>query len=250
MIRLLIVDDEKIIRDGLAKMIANHCPGVQVIGTCTNGQVALVELERLKPDICLVDMKMPIMDGAQFVQHARQKDAKVRFVVISGYAEFEYARRLIGYGCSAYLLKPVKIEELTDVILSLRDELEVQQSSSEKDENDVKPEATGDRYIIRQAIQYIRNHYQSDLSLAEISEAMHMNSSYFCQLFKKETGTTFLTYLTDYRIECAKELLTTSSFRISEISALVGIPDTKYFTKVFRKVTGLTPAVWREEKGE
>lgn len=247
MIRAFIVDDEKVIRDGLTKMIVNACPGVSVVGSATNGHAALAELRRLKPDICLVDMKMPIMDGAEMIRQVRQEDTHVRFVVISGYAEFEYARKLIGYGCSAYLFKPVKISELAQVVLAIRDELDGQ-APQPIDEDTL--ESTSERYIIRQALQYIRNNYQTNLSLSDVAEAVHMNSSYFCQLFKKETSVTFLTYLTNYRIECAKELLSSSNFRIAEIGAMVGIADSKYFSKVFRKVTGTTPAAWREKKGE
>ena len=67
------------------------------------------------------------------------------------------------------------------------------------------------------------------------------------QLFKKETGCTFLTYLTNYRIACAKHLLTSSTYRIHEISMMVGFADPKYFSKVFRKATGFTPVEWREQ---
>lgn len=247
MIRAFIVDDEKIIRDGLTKMIVNACPGVAVVGSATNGHAALAELRKLRPDICLVDMKMPIMDGAELIRQFRQEDSHVRFVVISGYAEFEYARKLIGYGCSAYLLKPVKLNELSQVVLAIRDELDEKMLQPSDEE---VQEPTSERYIIRQAIQYIRNNYQTNLSLSDVADAVHMNSSYFCQLFKKETSVTFLNYLTNYRIECAKELLSSSNFRIAEIGSMVGISDSKYFSKVFRKVTGTTPAAWREKKGE
>ena len=252
MTKVLIVDDEKIIRDGLARLIMDHCPEMTVVGAASNGQIALAELERLRPDICLVDMKMPVMDGAEFIRQARPRYPKVRFVVISGYAEFEYARQLIGYGCDAYLLKPVKIEELTQLLKRLSSQLSEGQTSPPVEPPSPKPEELPEqrpeRYIVRQAIQYIQKNYHQDLGLTDVAAAAGMNPSYFSQLFKKETGSTFLCYLTNYRIACAKTLLTSSTFRIHEISVMVGFADPKYFSKVFRKATGVTPVEWREKQ--
>ncbi len=127
MIKVLIVDDEKVIRDGLSKIITSFSPHYEVVGMAANGKSALTEAQRLKPDICLVDMKMPLMEGDEFIRLARQEFPYMDFVVLSGYAEFNYARKLIGMGCSAYLLKPVNHEELCKLLLSLKSKIERRQ---------------------------------------------------------------------------------------------------------------------------
>jgi two-component system response regulator YesN len=103
-----------------------------------------------------------------------------------------------------------------------------------------------DKKPIRMAKQYIKEKYQLPITLEEISSQIGFNSTYFSTLFKKETGQNFLEYLTDTRIQAAKQLLADTNRSVNQVSEEVGYIDIKHFTKVFKKSTGLTPSEYRK----
>ena len=98
--------------------------------------------------------------------------------------------------------------------------------------------------------EYIANSYTNELlSIKDISEHVLFSTSYVCTLFKNETGQTLNQYITDYRIEKAKELLLDHRNRIGDISKEVGYADSNYFGKIFKKQVGMTPSEFREKTG-
>ena len=94
-------------------------------------------------------------------------------------------------------------------------------------------------------IRYIDTHYDRSLSLGDLAREMNLNPNYLSQVFKKETGKTFLKYVTDLRIEKAKMMLDSGSYSISEIASALGFNDYFYFLKTFKRVTGLTPKQYK-----
>ncbi|MCR2806413.1 response regulator [Paenibacillus soyae] len=99
--------------------------------------------------------------------------------------------------------------------------------------------------LIEKARRYIDNHYRSDLGIDEVSEFVGLSTSHFCTLFKQTTGSTFLEYVTECRIDKAKYMLAHSEVKVYQVAPLVGYQDPRYFTQVFKKVTGLTPSEYR-----
>ncbi|WP_028550161.1 response regulator [Paenibacillus sp. UNC451MF] len=99
---------------------------------------------------------------------------------------------------------------------------------------------------IRKACGYMRDYYADDLSLQQVADAVHLNKTYLSELFKKETGTSFSDHLTELRIERAKELIVREVCKMSDLAERVGYPNSSYFTKVFKKTTGLTPMEYRQ----
>jgi two-component system response regulator YesN len=102
-----------------------------------------------------------------------------------------------------------------------------------------------DRNNIIKATQYIQQFYHQEISLQSISSLVHLSKNYFANLFKKEVGESFLEYLTRIRIEKAKSLLT-GDLKAGDVGGLVGIQDPKYFSKVFKKITGVSPSEYRQ----
>lgn len=96
-------------------------------------------------------------------------------------------------------------------------------------------------------LNYINQNYTNEISFAEISKLFSINPSYLSQIFKRELGITFTQYLTDTRIEYAKELLLTTGLTISEISEKVGFKQYIYFSKVFKKSVGVSPSSYRKK---
>jgi len=102
--------------------------------------------------------------------------------------------------------------------------------------------------ITNRAILYIKTHYHEDLSLTKVTNELNISKNYFCQLFKSEIGQSFISYLTHYRIEKAKELVVTTNLKYFEIAVKVGIPDFRHFSRTFRKVAGFLPSEYRKSR--
>jgi two-component system, response regulator YesN len=102
--------------------------------------------------------------------------------------------------------------------------------------------------LMDRAKAFIRAHYTEELSLEKAADHVHLNAYYFSKIFKQQTGETFIDYLTSLRIGRAKELIVQGGYSQKEICYLVGYNDPNYFSRVFKKVTGLTPTEYRDSR--
>ncbi len=119
-LKVLFVDDEPLIREGLTSVIEWNDHGYQVVGTAENGKVGLEKIRTLRPDVVFVDIRMPGLSGIDMVKQAKQEGYSCKFVVLSGYSNFSYAQQSIRLGMESYLLKPVDEEELIPLIQHLQ----------------------------------------------------------------------------------------------------------------------------------
>lgn len=123
MIKVLIVDDEPFIRQGLRILIDWKQYGYEIIGEAKNGIEAITEIEKNKVDLIIVDIKMPEMNGIELIEYVRNNiSTKIKFIVLSGYYEFEYAKKAIKYNVTDYILKPIQKDELIKVLNSFKEE--------------------------------------------------------------------------------------------------------------------------------
>lgn len=100
---------------------------------------------------------------------------------------------------------------------------------------------------VSRALEYIKNNYTSDISIEELCSELNINKCYFCSIFKKEVGTTFINYLNEYKIEKSKELLKNSNLSLLDVAISVGFNNQSYYSKVFKKITNKTPIEFRNE---
>lgn len=114
--RLLIVDDEPLIRKGLAKLVEKNPLGWSVIGEAGNGQEAYTKLEELHPDLVITDIRMPLMDGLELARQIALSNPGTAVIILTGYRDFEYAQAAIQYGVKQFLLKPCPEEEVCRVL--------------------------------------------------------------------------------------------------------------------------------------
>lgn len=103
--------------------------------------------------------------------------------------------------------------------------------------------------MIRRAKEFINEHQTEDLSLDRVARAVNTSTFYFCKMFKKATGLNFTEYLSRVRVEKAKELLLNPNLRISEVAYEVGFQSLTHFNRVFRRITGSSPTVFRRRAG-
>lgn len=111
---ILIVDDEKITREGISQLIDWQQYGFKVIGLAENGKVGLEMTRKLLPDLIITDIKMPEMTGLEMIEILRQENIKSEFIILSGYSDFEYAKKAIKTGVISYILKPIDEDELIE----------------------------------------------------------------------------------------------------------------------------------------
>ena len=126
MYTVMIVDDEKAIRDSLPAVINFEMYGFRVCQTARNGQDALEKIQQEHPDVLLLDIRMPILDGLGLLKELSEqmKEYHPFVIMLSGYSDFEYARTAIRYGVKAYLTKPLDEDELIKELEELREELD------------------------------------------------------------------------------------------------------------------------------
>lgn len=123
MLKVVLADDEKKVVLLLQKLIDWQALGYEVVGVANDGVRALELVQEKQPDLLITDIRMPGCDGLELIGRAKACAPKLHFIVISGYRQFEYAQSAIKYGVEDYLLKPLKQEELSDILLRLRDKL-------------------------------------------------------------------------------------------------------------------------------
>lgn len=123
MFKMLIVDDEEIEREGMAQFIPWDQYEIELAGTAWNGVDALEQIEEKRPDIILTDIKMPVMDGIELIRKTMENFPDVRFIVLSGYGEFEYTSKAMELGIRYYVLKPCDENQIMDVVGKVKEEI-------------------------------------------------------------------------------------------------------------------------------
>ena len=220
MLKVLLVEDENLIRRGLQYKMDWTEVNCVVVGEAATGQEGLTQIKALRPDIVITDIRMPDMDG---------------------YGEFDYAQQAIRLGVAEYLLKPVDVNELKNCLRRIAAGAPDGQSG-ETPEPDEKPAPLQNKYA-EAMMQYIRQHYAEHISLTDLSQQLNISCTHLNAKFKAETGYTFHDFLNYYRIRRAVELQKRGEHKLYEIAELVGFSDYKYFNKVYKKYTGYSPNV-------
>lgn len=238
-LRVLLVDDEIMIREGFKRLFDWEAHGCVVVGEAADGMEALAQIDNLRPDIVIMDINIPIMNGLKVIQLSRIKHPDMAFVIVSGYDDFSYCQEALRLQITDYILKPVDYEEFGTCIDNLKIAMFRYESSKDMDGQEER--------TITGIIRYLQEHLAEEVSLSVLAEEFHLSAQYISQLFKTEIGVNFLAYLTNIRMEKAKKLLLSSSLSIAEISEQSGYSDYRVFTKVFKKSEGITPSQYRKD---
>ena len=240
-LRVLLVDDEIMIREGFKRLFDWEAHDCLIAGEAADGMEALAQIDNLQPDIVIMDINIPIMNGLKVIQLSRIKHPNTAFVIVSGYDDFSYCREALRLQITDYILKPVNYEEFGTCIDNLKISLFEQRVSAED-----SPEKQEER-TISGITRYLQEHLAEEMSLSVLAEEFHLNPQYISQLFKNEIGVNFLSYLTNIRMEKAKKLLLSTSLSVAEVAEQSGYGDYRVFTKVFKKNEGITPSQYRRD---
>ena len=120
--KVLVVEDEQLIRRGLIRQMDWESCGCRVVGEAVNGENGLMMIEKLRPQIVITDIRMPVMDGLEMLRRSKDQYG-YQAVVISGYSEFEYAQKALAMNVSGYLLKPIDLQDLNVLLKKLADQM-------------------------------------------------------------------------------------------------------------------------------
>lgn len=376
--KVLIADDDYLVREGLASAVDWEKYGFDTVYMAKNGLEVLATVELTPPDLIITDIGMPYMDGLELIEKLKAMGNEICIIIISGHNNNAYMKTAIHLNVFEYILKPINLNELKDAVYRAKvfinnnskrsedyyyskvfnkpkseydSEVLLEMGDAAVNENlndsDIKEfskaledgdfdKAMAEFEIVRQrflkkevcskvmlqlvcnnfvlackheiekrsgeleaifespidtikdmftkpyigdtfnalekiicemidyikvlssktqnsdiekAKDYIQKNYSSmSISLNEVAKQVNMNPAYFSVLFKKDTGITFINYLTGLRIEKAKELLANSNAKIYEVAYEVGYDNPTYFSTVFKKMTKNSPQDYRKNK--
>lgn len=237
MYKVIFVDDEPLILEGLQRIIDWQEYGINVVGSATTAQDAMVLIKEFAPEIIITDIRMQGTSGLDMIEKLNRDGYRGHIIILSGYRDFEYAQKAIENKVFAYLLKPLNIEKLKTIILAVTENLDSEQKPLGYSKN-----------TIDQVIEYIETHFSEDISLGELAKKYHFEISNISRMIKRYTGDRYTDYVAKLRVEYAKRYLTETTRSIEEIAELVGYKSVRYFREIFMEYTGLTPSQYRKER--
>jgi YesN/AraC family two-component response regulator len=257
---LLVVDDTPIIRSTIAQVVRRDAPEIAQVYEAANGVEAVELARRRRPDIVLMDIRMPALDGLQASAIIRAELPQTRVIILSAYDEFPYVQKALKLGAVDYLLKPIRPAKLLAVLAQLCAELRAERERARQEAQAYAEQppaaaasetAAAARDPIQLALDYIRqNHQRPDISLNDVAEAVNLSPSHLTHLLKERAGVSYKQQLTALRIEAARGLLRSTNLTISAIGEAVGYQNATNFYRLFQRETGMTPAEFRRGAAE
>ena len=256
MIRVLIVDDETIACALIRGIIENHFPQISMIGEAHNGKVAVEKAREMEPDMVIMDIEMPIVNGIEASRQIRKLFPGCAIIFLTAFASFPYAKEAITLGAEEYLLKPIEENALVAVIrqtlMRLRKDTR-EEGGRFLNQGEKEPAAAGESgsrslMVVHQVKNYIDLHYMEDISVESLADQFRISASHFNRIFKQNFQVNCKEYITGVRMDKARKYLAGPALTVSEVGSMVGYPDANYFAKVFRKRFGMTPKEYRNEQ--
>lgn len=266
MYKVAIIDDEPLIVEGLSKTMDWERWNCQVAGYAYDGKEGMELIRRERPNIIITDINMPDLDGLQMIAGLKSEFPDMQLIILTGYREFEYARRAIELGVSRFLLKPSKMNELEEAIAAVTKRLEqmdlmmepmVEQAEMTQEGSvteqgaellEVTEEAENNEansFIVKNALEYIRENSADKLRLTDVADQVYVSQWHLSKLLNKHTGKTFSEILNGARMDKSKELLKDPSLRICDVAEMVGFQDLAHFSRVFKKMEGMSANEYR-----
>ncbi len=248
---VVIVEDEEIIREELAKTTPWESLGLRLAGTAEDGISGEEMIRSLVPDVVITDIRLPGQDGLTMLSRCPISYA----VILSGHADFSYMKTAIRLGVFDYILKPVDDEELLSTLKALVKKLQEEDqdlTSLKISINKIEDEPIGlpkksGNHLAESCINFIMENYQHPIGLQEAADAFGVTESHLSRIFKESLGINFMQYLNAWRINKAVSLIKNPRVNIGKVASLCGFPTPGYFTRTFKRYTGVTPSQYRHQ---
>ncbi|MFP4662248.1 MAG: response regulator [Halanaerobiales bacterium] len=254
MIRVLIVDDEKIVRKGIISLMPWEKYNMKVVGEAANGKKALDFITNNSVDLLITDITMPLMTGIELIKIIKENYHQIAVVLLTCHQSFEYAKEAINAGVIDYIVKTQLEEENGEKILSvIKKRIEEKNNLSRIKTSNIE---FNNKYnysesiinSMKKAVNYIEENIGSNITQLKVAKEVNISRAYFSQCFKDLLGKSFGKYVREEKIKRAKEYLLNTSKPVYWIAQQVGFSDEKYFSRVFKKYTGLLPTEYRKSR--
>lgn len=267
MYKVVIIDDEPVIVEGISKIInwEEYC--CKVVGTAGSGTEGLEIIRREKPDIVFSDICMPNMDGLLMIAAIKSEFKDMEITILTGFRDFDYAQQAIRLGVTRFLLKPSKMEDLKEAIITMTANLDEKRGYFKPDDGSMETEdscgnantdlseelkdsnenSEAGNFIVHNALKYIEEHYNEKLKLSDVADKVFVSQWHLSKLLNRQTGQNFSEILNGVRIEKAKQLLENPALRIGDISDEIGFLDMAHFSRVFKKQVGISANEYRNK---
>lgn len=242
---MVLIDDEKIIVDGLTRVIKWADYNCEVVGAAYDAAGGAALIRRLKPHIVFTDIKMPDQDGLTMLAGLKSEFPEMQIAVLTGYRDFNYAQEAIKLGVTRFLLKPSKMDELHEALSAMKERLDKLPPDAAAGEDEPCLDRHAGSFIVNQATAYIEEHYAQKLTLQEVADKCYVSQWHLSKLINKYTGNTFYELLNNVRIEKAKALLNDPKLKIGDIVDMVGYSDAAHFSRVFKRIVGISANEYR-----
>jgi two-component system response regulator YesN len=230
--------------EGLKKVVDWKHFGCEVVDTAFSAAGGTRAIREHAPDILFTDIKMPDTDALTMLVGLKSEFPNMQVTVLTGYRNFEYAQEAIRLGVTRLLLKPSRMEEIHEALMTMIGNLG--KISIEESQQGIKDEEhNANSFIVRQAITFLEEKYADKLTLQDIADHCYVSQWHLSKLLNKHTGKSFYDLLNSTRIKVAKQLLANPSLKIGDICELVGYADTGHFSRVFKKIEGISANEFR-----
>lgn len=250
MYKVVIIDDEPIIVEGLSRLAPwqeYHC---QVVGTAGDGQEGLELIRSLRPDIVFSDIYMPKMNGLLMAAALKSEFENLELSILTGYRDFDLLQEALRLGVTRYILKPSSMEELEEALKAMTEKLRKRgiypenQNDLPKEEAEPQNEQAGS-FLVNNAIAYMKKNYTRKLTLKEVADHIYVSQWHLSKLLNGHTGQSFSGLLNTIRVDAAKELLKDPALRVGDVAETVGFLDLAHFSRVFKKIAGVSANEYR-----
>lgn len=252
---ILIVDDEIRAVNALIKRVDWQEQGFSLPYAAYSMAQAQSVFKEHPVDLMLCDIEMPQGNGLELFEWVKSYYPETECIFVTCHDEYEYLRSAMQLGSCDYILKPVNYDQLREALDSVRSRLEKRHSKDLQTPGTGTPKAISPRVVqaaspyIAKALEYISSHLTQPMSVPEIADSVHLNEQYFMRLFKKETGSSILQYITAQRIALSMEYLRETDLPVTEVALNSGFDNYSYFNRIFKRFTGETPSRYRKPAG-
>ena len=248
MLRVLVVEDEEMIRKGIVLTVDWASLDCVVVGEAANGEEALDAVEKYSPSLIITDLKMPIMDGIEMLTRLRERGCEAHVIILTAYDSFTYAQSALRLGAVDFLLKPFHDGELEEAVMRLQKKLGEKSKPEELLPMAQSKKGSKSRYVMA-AIDFIaENYHDPDMSVSQIAQHLGLSEGHLSHTFKKETDYTILNHITRYRINRAMKLLRENRLKVYEVAEQVGYRDITHFSSTFKKLVGMSPSEYQDSE--
>ncbi len=179
-----------------------------------------------KPRLGFVDIRMPGMDGLEAISRCKTTSPDTLWVIVSSFAEFEYARSAIRLGVTEYLVKPVNPRDLERCLSTLG----------------LAPDSPRNDPVLGPLLDHVDRNFNADVTISDLADMSGLTPNYLSSLMHQRLGMTFSAYLANTRMEHARRLLRDGGLSVGEAAHAVGFADVRHFSRKYREIMGEYPS--------